>query len=317
MPGFTIQIVHDVVPDRRHRPGDGRALRLDQPHDRLGIHEPIRQHDVGTCHQRGIRQTPGVGVEHRHDRECLVREAQSHAVAAAHGHRVQVTRPVPVDHPLRVAGCSAGVTHCGRRVLVDLRPLEFVGLGRGDLVVAQNGLAGGFQRRDIAGADGDHGVHGLHPRQHRCQDRGERDVGDDDLVLGLVGDEFDLLGEQPDVEGVQHRPHRGHRDVSLQVLLVVPHERGHPLVAVDAEAAQRVGQPGGLLAEFAIGRVPESAVTGCGGHDAIAVDTHRVPQDFRDGQRGVLHCAVHGSESIPHGRDSARRPASRMTWNHR
>ena len=140
VPGFAFQVVHHIVPDGGHRTGDRRALGLNEVHQRLGVHEPVRKHDVGARHQGGIRESPGVRVEHRHDCESLVREAQSHPVTTADRHRVQVTRTVSVHHALRIAGGSTGVTHCRGRVLVDLGPVELVGLRGGDLVIAQHPL---------------------------------------------------------------------------------------------------------------------------------------------------------------------------------
>ena len=133
---------------------------------------------------------------------------------------------------------------------------------------------------DIALADRDHGVHGLQQRQDGCKLSGHRHVGDDHLVFGLVGDEGDLLGRQPDVERVQHRTHRWDGQVRGQVLGVVPHEGRHPLVAGDTDAAQRIRQPGRLLPDFAIGRVPVP-VTRRRRHRAVAVHIARVSHDAR------------------------------------
>ena len=180
-----------------------------------------------------------------------------------------------------------------------------IGLGCGDLVVAQYPLAGCLQRGQVTGAHRDHGVNRLHLRQHRGQDRRQRQIGDHHLILGLVGDKLDLFGEQPNVEGVQHRAHRRHRDVGLQVFLVVPHEGGDPLVAVDAEAAQRIGQSRGLLAKFAVRGVAEPR-TGGGAHRPVTMNAHRVSQDRRDSQFRVLHRALH------RGQLSSRSTGGRM-----
>ena len=46
---------------------------------------------------------------------------------------------------------------------------------------------------------------------------------------------------------------RGHREVRHQVLGVVPHEGGDPLVAGDPElVAQRVREPGGLAPDLGV-----------------------------------------------------------------
>ena len=175
----------------------------------------------------------------------------------------------------------------------------------------------------------------------RGQERQQRGVDDDDVVLGVVGDVDQLLGGEPDVEGVQHGAHGGHREVGLEVLGVVPHEGRHPLVAVDAEVvAQRVGELGG-----AGGRARRS----CGGAVGrrrsrwspadVAVNRGPVPRirEISSGtscmvlstasSRGALWSALCGDRGVPNsahiplgmslpgssfGRGSAKLPAD--TW---
>ena len=80
--------------------------------------------------------------------------------------------------------------------------------------------------------------------EHLRQQRDERVIHDDRVVLGMVGDVAELGGVEPQVEGVQHRAHGGDGEVGLQVLGVVPHQGGDPLIAGHAEAAQRTGELG-------------------------------------------------------------------------
>ena len=122
-----------------------------------------------------------------------------------------------------------------------------------DVGVAQHGLARFLQRGDVAVADRDHGVHRLEFGDYRRQQVGQRHVDQHHLVFGLVGDVDDLLGEQPDVEGMQHRAHRRHRQIRRQVFGVVPHEGGDPLVAGDTDAPQRIRQLRGVLTELGVG----------------------------------------------------------------
>ena len=81
------------------------------------------------------------------------------------------------------------------------------------------------------------------------------------------------------------------------MLLVVPHEGAHPVVTLDAESAQRVGQPGGLPAHLSVRRV-SVAVPGRRGDHPIAVNRDGVPQDRGHRQREFLHGAVHGNYAI-------------------
>ena len=94
------------------------------------------------------------------------------------------------------------------------------------------------------------------------EQRGDRAVDDDHLVLGVVHHVGQLLGEQPDVEGVEHRPHRGDRQVGLEVLLVVPGEGAHPVAGADAEPAQGRGQPLGARRHLGEGRLAGSRRAG-------------------------------------------------------
>jgi len=91
---------------------------------------------------------------------------------------------------------------------------------------------------------------------------------------------------------MQHSAHRRDREIGRQVFGVVPHERRDPLVSGNAEAAQRIRQPGGLLAQLAVGAATVT-VTGGGGDGAGPVDGAAVSHDRGDGQRKVLHGAVH------------------------
>ena len=101
------------------------------------------------------------------------------------------------------------------------------------------------QRGRVAAAD-DHDVaQRRQVRQHAGEQRDQRRVDDDHPVLGVVDDVDQLLREQPQVERVQHRAHARHREVGHQVLGVVPHEGGDPLVAGDARGRRAARGPGG------------------------------------------------------------------------
>ena len=69
---------------------------------------------------------------------------------------------------------------------------------------------------------------------------------DDDLVVAMVDDVRELLGEEPDVERVEHRTHARDREIGLHVLLVVPHERADPIARLEATVDERCGQSLGL-----------------------------------------------------------------------
>ena len=295
--GVGVEVLEHVVPHRRHPARQGRTALGHEAHQRLGLQPAVGHAQRRAAHHRRVGQPPRVGVEHRHDRQHPVLEGETAGVAAAHRHRVQVRRAVAVDDPLGVAGGARGVAHGCRVALVDLGPVEGRLGGREQLLVEVHLLAAGAQRVEVGArrvGPGDHDVLDRgHLPQLRRQQPAERVVDDHHVVLRVVGDVDQLLGEEPDVQGVQHRAHRGHRQVGLEVLDVVPLEGRHPLVAVDPQPAQCRGQPRGALAELGVGA--GAAAVGGGGHD-LAVGVHRddVAADGVDGQLVVLHGAAHG-----------------------
>ena len=88
-------------------------------------------------------------------------------------------------------------------------------------------------------------VRPLERRQQRRQQAEQRAVDEDHLVVGVVDDVRQLLGEQPDVQRVQHTPGARRGEVQLEVAGGVPGERGHPAVGGDAERVEHAAEAAG------------------------------------------------------------------------
>lgn len=198
-----------------------------------------------------------------------------------------------VGNTFRITGGARRVTHCGGGTLVDLGPVELDGLLGDQRFVRMHLHAVGSVDAVGRVAGDDDVLDGGELRKLWVEQRQQRRVDDDDLVLGVVRHVDQLLGEESDVEGVQHRAHRRHGQVGLEVFGVVPHEGRHALVAVDAESAQCVCQLCATSSDIGVATTPR-AVSGPGHDLGIAVDRAAVAQDLRDLQRCVLHCALHG-----------------------
>ena len=318
--GVLVEIAQHVVPHRGDRAGQGRLALGHEAAQRLGLEPAVGHAERRAAHQGCVGESPRVGVEHRHDRQHPVVEGQPGDVARAHHLGVQPCRPVAVDHALGVAGRAARVAHRRGGPLLDLGPVELLGLVGEEVLVEGHLLAAGAKRVEIGGCGvrpgHQHVAHRLHLRQVRGQQADERVVDDHDLVLGVVGDVDELLREQADVQRVQHRAHRGDRQVGLEVLGVVPLEGPDPLVAVDAQGAQAVGQPRRAPAELGVG-LPAGAV-GRGGDD-LGVRVHRGPvlHQRPDRERVVLHGAAHSKSSVGSGLASwgLPEPCARRTAN--
>jgi hypothetical protein len=130
-------------------------------------------------------------------------------------------------------------------------------------------------------------------RQHPLQQRQQIVIGDDNLVAGMGGDVADHLGVQSQVQRVQDRAHSRDREVGLQVLGVVPHQRGDALVAVHAERAQRVRELGDPNAGLGVG-APTRSSCRAGDDFVITMSGRPIPHDPGHRQRNVHHGAAHG-----------------------
>ena len=88
--------------------------------------------------------------------------------------------------------------------------------------------------------DHDHVPDRAQLRPQRQEHRQRRAVDEHDVVLGVVRDVDLLLGEQPDVERVQHAAGARGGEVELQVRRGVPHERPDASVGRDAQRSSAV-----------------------------------------------------------------------------
>ena len=160
--GMGEEVVQHVVPDGGYRGGGGRLVTFDHVDQPVGLQEPVRQQQTGPGHQRSVRVTPGIGMEHRDDGQDSVVLREGEPAPGADRHGLQVRRSVAVDDTLRVAGGAAGVTHCGSRSFIQFGPVVHGRPVGEQVVVSNNCLPGCGERVQVALPDRDDGVHGRH-----------------------------------------------------------------------------------------------------------------------------------------------------------
>ena len=250
VPAVCADVLQQAVPDSRDGAGDGGPLGLDQPDQRLGLQVTVR-HDQRRARQHSrVRQTPGVGVEHRDDRQHPVGVRKPEDSVHADGHRVQVHRAVAVNDALRDARscrwCSTSRRPSARPPRASRRRRAArPATPRRSARAAERGQLGRRHELGLALAGRDDDVPDRRSvRQYLDQQRNQRRVDDHDVITRVVGDIADDLRVQPEVQGVQDRAHGRDRQVGLEVLCVVPHQGRHALVPVDAERPQGVGELG-------------------------------------------------------------------------
>ena len=228
-------------------------------------------------------------MEHRHHQHDHVVLGDREGVGGALGERVDEGRAVPVGDAARIAGGAAGVTDRGGRGLVERLPRRHrAGLGE-DLLDRDRALAEG----GAVAADDDEAL----DRRQLVGEGGEQVdqqlVDEEEAIFGVVDDEGDLVGEEPDVHRVQHRAHAGDGEVGGEVVGVVPAEGADDVAVADPEPFEADGQSVGALGDLGVGEGRARAVGGVSGDEAARVDGATVVIDQPRGQRHRRHRALH------------------------
>ena len=190
-------------------------------------------------------------MEHRHNREDAVPFRHRQRIRETERHAVEPQGAVGVGDALRQPGRGRRKTHAGGIPLVERRPLAERLRRREQRFVRRR--AG--QRRRIRGPVVHHDValDGAELGGDRLQQRHEIRVHQQDAVLGVIDDVGQVRRRQTQVQGVQHRPDAGHREIRFQVAVMVPGERGDPIALPHAEGVERTGELPGALSVLAVG----------------------------------------------------------------
>ena len=277
-------------PDRRDARRDRDAVSRHHAEDRQRRHVRPGEHEARPGQQAAVGHAPGVRVEHRHHGQHDVPLRQREEVGGEGDQRVQQRRAVAVDHALRVAGGAGRVAHGGRAVLVvDDEPAVERGVRRQELLVVQHAVGQRVVRAVVDHHDVPHGGQLLAKGpEHRQQ----RAVDEDDVVFGVVGDVDQLLGEQPDVEGVQHPAGARCGEVELEVRGGVPAEGRDAAVGGHAQGVERRREPAD--ADGALGDRGRRLTAHRGrDHRLVPEQLLGSVQDVRKGQWPVLHEPAH------------------------
>ncbi len=78
-------------------------------------------------------------------------------------------------------------------------------------------------------------------------------VDQQDAIFGVLDDESQILGMQPQVEGMQNEPARRCAKIGFEMSLVIPTERSDPVPGLHAQLGQGDCEPAGSADDVAIG----------------------------------------------------------------
>ena len=200
-----------------------------------------------------------------------------------------------VEHTFGLVSSAGGVAERAGRVFIEAGPGVVAGFGRQQVFVAAQPGQVRLGRQVLAASQEHPFFHGGAHGGQALDQRQKGEVEEQQPVLGVVDDEHQLLGKQPRVDGVAHRPDAGHAVVQLKMPVGVPGQGTHPVAVFDAELQQRLGQ---LLAA-AVGRsvgVAVDAALGQARHNfGIAVPFGGVLNKRSHAERLGHHQSLHRS----------------------
>jgi hypothetical protein len=157
------------------------------------------------------------------------------------GQGVQHELPVAEIHTLREPRRPCRVERRGACVLVEVTELVAGGARREQLLVLGGDRERGCRPIGTVG-EKDVRLHGLDPVLDLLEHRQKIGVDQEDGGAGVVERIEDLLGGEPDVHRLEHRPHHGHGEVALEVPVAVPVHHGHGVPRLDAQQRERTGE---------------------------------------------------------------------------
>ena len=173
---------------------------------------------------------------------------------------VQVRRAMRIQHTLRVACCSAGVTHARCQVFVgDVEFNSRCSLQQFFVVVH---LITIYRLRYVAFAvvHDDQVLHSCKRWQQRSDQCEQRTINENHFVFGVIHDVGKLLGEQPNVQRVSNSTCARWRKVQLEVSCGIPCKRGNATILRNAQLVQYSTKLTRARSPFAICR----ALNACG-----------------------------------------------------
>ena len=149
------------------------------------------------------------------------------------------------QHALGIARRAAGIAEHDRIALAAVDPLGLTILGADPVLE---------MRRMLRRVETDVVLDRRPARPHPVDDRLEGRIVDQHAVLGMVGDIFELVIEQPRIDRVQHPARAGHAVPGDEVAAVVHRQSGDAIALGHAEPLERLhhfqrvaanGRPGG------------------------------------------------------------------------
>ena len=118
-------------------------------------------------------------------------------------------------------------------------------------------------------------------------------IDDQEAVAGVVRDIGDIVGMQAQVQRVQHAAGAGHREVRLEVRVVVPHQRRHALAALQAQLLQCAAERERAAVEIGVAIAMQAAVGQARDDFRLREQLPRAREDVRERQRKLHHCRLH------------------------
>ena len=249
--------------DRRNTMAKRHALGLDQAQEKFGLIPAGIDLFDARC-GRGIGQSPAVDVKHRRDRHVHVfavkpplppRRAEPDQIDQRVKHKLAMAE---VD-ALGRAGGSRGVKHRRAGVLVEILEREIRGTLCQHRLIMADGLDRAVRKHAVIRHQND-AFDGFKLPLQLLDQRKKLDVHQQELGTRVIEREQNLLGRQPDIDGLKRGAE--HRDckIAFQIAVAIPIQYADDIAATDALRSETTRKPPDSFAQIAIGVAAEIAV---------------------------------------------------------
>ena len=216
--GIFFKGIENGDPNRRNAAGDCHFLVDHQLQDAFGIDMGTREHETRAEHGGGIRNAPGIGVEHGSNRQDGIGLAHAKRFDQATAEGMQHKSAVRVDDALGKTRRTRGETHRGSVVFVNRRVVE-VGAGSSQqLFIIQKAFG--------------HGMEAIGHDDHTFErdilaelfiDGIEHVIYEEKAVTRMFGDARNFMRMEAKVQRVQDAAGAWNSEEGFQVAGMIPH----------------------------------------------------------------------------------------------
>jgi len=157
-----------------------------------------------------------------------------------------------IDNSLGRPGGSGGIAHRRRGIFIKVfRKIIRWGSFSKKFFIAQGMGQGHLGQLILIGQDHKF-LNGSELIRHRGQQGNQIFIDKDYFIFGVVDHVNQLIGEEPQIDGMQYRPAAGYSKIELKMAVIVPGKRTNPIAGLDIQQLEDICQPADPFIELSV-----------------------------------------------------------------